>query len=371
MSLARDIITSLFDPDRDPHAIPVLDGALSPNNRLDGSQRLGERVPSIDDFALGPDGALYVSSDRQILRCEGEDFSERRVWARFESPVGGLAWTPSMDRLLACVSGVGIIGVDREGVVKDRLTNVSGYALSCPTSVVVAADGSVHVTNGSSANRPEDWLTDLMQGRPPSGAIVRCGPDFRDPIVLARDLSWPNGATISHDERKLLFVETWRHVLSALDRASGRIEPIVTNLAGYPARLSRGRDDDYWLAFLALRTELIEFVLREPRFRERMMREIPRDYWIGPALAATNGYLEPTQLGGIKKLGIQKAWSPPRSYGLVARLDGEFNPIESFHSRVGGNVHGVLAARVVGDDVLAGSKGHHCLVRLAETGGRP
>ena len=50
------------------------------------------------------------------------------------------------------------------------------------------------------------------------------------------------------------------------------------------------------------------------------------------------------QIGGIKALGIQKPWAPPRSYGLLVRIDGEGDAIESLHSRVGGRYHGVTAA---------------------------
>ena len=58
-------------------SLPVLDGAFSPNQRLDQARRLGEEIERPDDLALGPDGALYVSTENRILRCAGEDFSQR------------------------------------------------------------------------------------------------------------------------------------------------------------------------------------------------------------------------------------------------------------------------------------------------------
>ena len=67
MSLVGDIIDRVLFPNRELHAIPVLDGAFSPNQRLDLARQLGEQFERPDDLALGPDGALYVSSGTAII----------------------------------------------------------------------------------------------------------------------------------------------------------------------------------------------------------------------------------------------------------------------------------------------------------------
>jgi hypothetical protein len=105
-------------------------------------------------------------------------------------------------------------------------------------------------------------------------------------------------------------------------------------------------------------------VLREREFCEAMMKTVPPELWIGPTLDGRFNYREPTQIGRIKKLGIQKPWAPPRSYGLVARLNGGGEAIESLHSRVDGRIHGVTAVSATGAQVLAASKGSNCLVVL-------
>jgi hypothetical protein len=105
-------------------------------------------------------------------------------------------------------------------------------------------------------------------------------------------------------------------------------------------------------------------VLRERAFCDEMMQTVPPELWIGPALDGRFNTREPTQIGRIKKLGIQKPWAPARSYGLVARLNAAGEAVESLHSRVDGRVHGVTAVRAVGDRVIAVSKGRNCLVEL-------
>ncbi len=363
MSLLGDIIDRLLFPNQEIHVIPVLDGAFSPNRRLDEARRLGNEIERPDDLALGPDGALYVSSETRILRCTGADFGERAVFATLGGAVGGLAWTRE-GRLLACVSKEGLVALSRTGEKVGGLDSVNGEKIACPLSVAVAADGAIYLTDGSRANPPELWLADLMQNRPPSGRLIVCGPALNDASVRADGLAWPLGLTVSHDEKEVWVAESWTHRLTAYGRSGGDPRVILRNYSGYPARLARGSAGDYWLAFFGLRTQLTEFVLRERAFCEEMMRTVPPDLWIGPDLDGRFNYREPTQIGRIKKLGIQKPWAPARSYGLVARLNGAGEAVESLHSRVDGLVHGVTAVRPVGKQVLAVSKGRNCLVEL-------
>ena len=63
------------------------------------------------------------------------------------------------------------------------------------------------------------------------------------------------------------------------------------------------------------------------------------------------------QLGGLRALGIEKPWAPPRSYGLLARLDAEGEVVETLHSRVGGKNHGITAAIETAQGVVIVSKG--------------
>ena len=59
-----------------------------------------------------------------------------------------------------------------------------------------------------------------------------------------------------------------------------------------------------------------------------------------------------------------KPWAPPRSYGLVVRLDTNLQPLYSLHSRVGGRNHGVVAAVEKGDDLFVLCKGAGRILRM-------
>lgn len=367
MALLRDVIDRVLHPDRDVHAIPVLDGAFSPNARLDRSHRLGEPIERPDDLAVGPDGTLFVSSGHRILRCSGPDFEHREVFAVAEAPVGPLA-VAGDGRVYAGISGDGVVAYDGDGKRLAALSDANGVPLACPTALALAADGELYLTDGSRANLPDDWLPDLMGRLEPSGRLVACDAGLRQVRVLADGLAWPAGVAVSSRHDEVHVTESWAHRLSAVSRRGGVPRVVIRNFAGYPARLTVDPTaGGYWMAFFGMRTQLIEFVLRERGFCEEMMRRVPRELWIGPSLEGRFDYREPTQIGRIKKLGIQKPWAPPRSYGLVARLDAHGEPVASWHSRVDGRVHGVTAVARVGPRVLAVAKGRDLLVALTDT----
>ena len=157
------------------------------------------------------------------------------------------------------------------------------------------------------------------------------------------------------DAAGVIVSESWKHQLIRLE--GGRVTPVLRHLPGYPARLSPAADGGAWLAVFAPRTRLIEFVLQEKHYRYDMMTEVPRDYWIAPALRSGQSFLEPLQCGGIRTMGIHKAWSPSRSYGLVVKLAPDFAPVASLHSRANGHRHGVTSVIEAGGQVLIASKG--------------
>ncbi len=359
MSLVRDIVDRLFFPDRDVHAIPVLDGGYAPNQRLEEADLIAA-LPEPAALTQGDDGTLFVATGRTILACEGERFDARRVFTDCTAAVGGLAWSDGT--LFACVAGRGVLALDCTGRTVAELTEAASVPLRCPLAVETAADGTVLVTDGSRHNDPAHWLQDLMQCRPASGRLIAWRPGHEEASVLVDGLSWPAGVALAPDEREVFVSESWTHRLLAVARDGGNQRVLVRNFAGYPGSLSRNPAGDYWISFFALRSQLTEFVLREPGFRTRMMQMVSPELWIGPTLGGRADVREPTQIGRIKKLGIQKPWAPARSYGLVARIDATGYALESLHSRSAGTVHGVSGAVQSGERLVVVSRGHGKLV---------
>ncbi len=353
--LRRDLEQILFS-DRDPHAIPSMDGAFSPNDSLDRATPIGDPLPGADSVAEAADGAIFVSAGRKVWRLSGTGYTNRTVQVEFDGDVGALAFHPD-GRLLACTSR-GLAAVEPSGHTS-YLTEAEDQPLHCLTAVAAASDGTIFVSDGSTRHHADEWCVDLME-RNILGRIIACGPALENARVLLRGLNYPSGLAVAADGY-VWFTESFGHRLNKAHIAAlGAVavpQIVIRNMPGYPARLGRAPDGGFWLSLFGVRTHLIEFVLREDDFRKEMMRTIAPAYWIAPALGSTGDCLEPMQSGSIKALGIEKPWAPPRSYGLLARVDAGGEVVETLHSRVGGRYHGITAAIETAQGVVIVSKG--------------
>ena len=364
--LRRDVEQILFK-DRDPHAIPSMDGAFSPNDRLDRATPIGEPLVGADAVVEAPDGAICVSAGNRVWRLSGGGYQDRTVMAEFDSNVGAVTFD-AQGRLLACTAR-GLAVLDGAGKTIKLVAEVEGEPLHCLTAIAAAPDGAIFVSDGSRRHCAEDWRLDLMEGNR-LGRIVAFGLALSDARVLLRGLIYPAGLAVADGD--LWFTESFAHQLSRAP-ISGRTtiaapQIVIRNMPGYPSRLARSGDGGFWLSLFAVRTHLVEFVLREDDFRYEMMQTIPQAYWVAPALSSGNDCLEPLQVGGLRALGIEKPWAPPRSYGLAARLDTDGEVIQTLHSRVGGRYHGITAAIETAQGVVIVSKGSgRVLLHRAET----
>lgn len=351
--LLRDVEQIVF-PRREQNAIPSMDGALSPNDRLDSCAVIAE-IPGADALVEGVDGALYVSADKQILRLSGDDFGERRVVANFDGNAGGIAFHPD-GRLLVCVAGQGLAAIDTFGH-QTWLKQAGNLNLIGLTDVEATPDGRIFLTQGSDRNQPEAWSADLMQ-KNRRGSLVVCDAGLGSAKVVLGNLAYPYGLAAMPSGNQLWMTESWGHRVStvALD-GNNAVHAVNPNLPGYPARLSPASAGGCWLTLFAMRTHLVEFVLREDEFRNEMMRTIAPQHWVCPSLSSGHDCLEPMQWGSIKALGIQKPWAPPRSYGLVVRLGADGDVQESLHSRAGGVHHGITAVCETAKGLVMISKG--------------
>jgi hypothetical protein len=331
-----------------------MDGALRPDARLDEAAVVcATKCP--DDLARDGDGVIF-SSGADALRLLPES-GTTKLLRRFDAPIACLA---SADGAYATGLEDGRICVWREGAESAALREIGGKGLVCPTALAFDGPSTLVVCQGSARNAPRKWRHDLMQ-REASGSVWRVSlPDGAARLVADR-LAFPYGVVVAGAD--LIVSESWRHRLVRLSHLASPT-PVLADLPGYPARLSAREDGGYWLAVFAPRSQLIEFVLHERAYRERMMREIAPDYWLAPSLLPPRNFLEPMQGGALRMHSILKPWAPTRSYGLVIRLDDRFRPMESFHSRTDGRRHGVTACLDWGDGALAASKGGDAILRL-------
>jgi hypothetical protein len=335
-------------------AVPSFDGALKPNQVLESAD-IVLACAAPEDLACG-NGQLYLADGHRLVDLAG---SEPRELRSFDAPISAICLMPD--------GGLAVALAGREvRVYPDPAAQAPSVIFTDPVfcainALAVAGDGGLIATDGSMQRGVDDWGRDLMElGR--SGRVFRLDPTTGVVVPLASRLGSAFGACA--DGPDILVSESWRHRLIAV-APGGAIRVVLGHLPVYPSRLSPAVGGGYWLTAFAARTQLVEFVLRESGYRQRMMAEIDPAYWVVPRLRSGQSFKEPMQGAHLKTMGVIKPWAPPRSYGLVIRLDAQGTPIYSLHSRVDGQNHGIVAAVEAGDDLVMIAKGPGRVLRLS------
>ena len=323
--------------------VPPMDGALRPNTRLEDAAVLA-RVDAPDNLALHQGGVLFSSG--AVVQALDPATGAVRDWRWFDAPVTALC---SLGDRLAVALADGRLTIGDHAV-----TGLPPKA--CITALSAGENSTLIVCIGSAQNGPADWTRDLLQ-HGATGSVWSVAANGAATQIAGR-LAWPSGAAAA--QGTITVAESWRHRLSRLGGA-----PVVTDLPGYPSRLIAA-SDGWWMCVFAPRNQLIELVLREPAYRDRMMAEVDPKWWVAPTLARAISFYEPMQGGAIRTHGIVKPWAPTRSYGLLVRLDAAFRPIASYHSRADGRFHGITSALPFGDRVLVASRGGNAVLSLTE-----
>ena len=349
--------------------VPVMDGTLKPNRRLDQAELLAE-LPGIDDIAW--DGqTLWASAGKVLWRLDGTQFSESQ---RFDAEISAIA-VSRHGRLAVALGGAQIRVLDAGGRPVATLDALAGQPLHCVNALAWDGEDALLLTDGSRQHGPAQWSRDLMTlGH--SGRAGRWSLLAGQAELLAQGLAYAYG--VLPTASGVLVAESWRHRVllrsnsgHAGTNTSGNSSSntssstsLLAELPGYPSRMAPAADGGFWLACFVCRTQLVEFVLREPGYRQRMVAEIAPEHWIAPALSSGHSFLEPLQGAGVKNMGVLKPWAPPRSYGLVLHVSANGRILESLHSQVDGRHHGITAVAEHGGVLLCASKGSGRLLRV-------
>lgn len=339
-------------------AVPVMDGPLHPNHKLDEAKE-AFALSGVDNLtAIG--SKIWFTTGASLMELPAKPGKPKNI-ADFDAPITCLA---------ADETGALAIGIDGKGIIirggeyNGRwIRKLGGNRLLCPTAAVFLDTNTLVVTIGARDRPHADWKRDLMaHGR--SGEVWRIDFSSGTEQRLASGLAYPYGVCLT--PQGIAVSESWAHRILLLD-SNGTPREALKDLPGYPARIVPMQQRGYVLAIFAPRNQLVEFTLREPEFLYAMVNQVHPDNWIAPKLKWGQGFKEPMQGAALRTMGIIKPWAPTWSYGLVVTLDENFRPVASFHSRADGNRHGVTSVCVRGERILAGAKGAGVVVTLPPT----
>lgn len=341
--------------------LPPMDGVLQPNNLIEQASCIAHSEEPDNIVACA--GTLLFSSGSTLLQIVQ---SETKIIEDFGEQITAIAADENAKLAIATESGrILLRGPDGMPAGTDlRLPH-----LDCITAMAFDGSGDLLVCQGSDMHSAAHWKHDLME-RNACGSVWRIDAAAGTGNRISAGLAFPNGIATDPDGA-VLVSEGWRNRIVALANG-GQHKVLLSDLPGFPARIvPRRQGSGWWLTIFAPRSQLIEFVLREPRFRKEMMATIDSDLWMAPSLYPPQSFLEPLQGGGLKQLGQMKPWAPTRSFGLIISLNADFQPVASWHSRADGTRHGVTSIADLGDTIIATSKGGKAIFSLPHDGGMP
>jgi ribose transport system permease protein len=271
-------------------------GSPSPyamNDRLRDVEVIGlGEVDGPEDVILDADENLYCSVRQgEIVRFLPPDYKTREVYAH----VGGRPLGMAFDRdgcLVVCIAGMGLYRVDAHRKAqkmtaetnRSRLSVIDDSRMRLADDLDIAPDGKVYFSEATIRYGFEEWVVDALEGRG-NGRIICFDPATGVTRTIIRNLLFANGVCMAHDNKSVLFAETWGCRISRYwlhGPKQGTTEVVISDLPGYPDNVNRGSRGTYWLGLAGTRTPSYDLAMTMPAFRRRMARRVAADEWLFP-----------------------------------------------------------------------------------------
>lgn len=254
-------------------------GVFAKNDALDGVSFLSLNGYARPESVLCRDGYLYTGVTGGVLLRMREDGSDPTVLLETGGCLLGLAFDRDGDILAAdcAYRGTGaILKVDAQsGAYTVFMSRDTGTELYYPNAIAVGTDGTVYVTDSSTAFRPAQYHGDSYAAavnealmHTATGRILARDPASGSVRVIAAGLDFANGIALSADERSLYVCETYLYCINRVDIATGTVESFLANLPGYPDNLTPGLDGRYWVGLANQRSDSLDRISNKPFLRK-------------------------------------------------------------------------------------------------------
>jgi len=280
-----------------PSFDPAASTPYAMNDRLGDAEIIGlGEIDGPEDVILDRDDNIYASARQgDIVRFLAPDYARHEVFAHVGGRPLGMAFDKD-DRLLVCIAGMGLYGVDKQRNVQKLTAETNRTPLSViddsrmrlADDLDIAPDGKVYFSEATIRYGFEEWVVDSLEGRG-NGRIIRYDPATGATRTIVRNLLFANGMCLAHDNKSVLFAETWGCRVSRLwleGPKAGRTESVISDLPGLPDNINRGSRGDYWVAISGVRTPAYDLAMTEPAFRKRMALRVAGDEWLFPNVNA-------------------------------------------------------------------------------------
>jgi ribose transport system permease protein len=277
----------------DPEIDPNSPSPYAMNDRLRDVEVIGlGQVDGPEDVILDADDNIYCSVRQgDIVRFLAPDYMRREVYAH----VGGRPLGMAIDRdenLVVCIAGMGLYRVDKRRNIqkltaetnRSRLSVIDDSRMRLADDLDIASDGKIYFSEATIRYGIEEWVADALEGRG-NGRLIRYDPATDTTRTIKRGLLFANGMCVAHDNKSVLFAETWGCRISRYwleGPKQGTTEIVLDGLPGYPDNINRGSRGTYWVALAGTRTPSYDLAMTMPAFRRRMARRVASVEWLFP-----------------------------------------------------------------------------------------
>ena len=327
--LQASFVSPLF---YDPLPLPeIAEDSASPwkaNDRLRDVEVIGlGKIDGPEDVILDRDGNLYTGVRQgEIIRFLAPDYTRLELFAR----TGGRPLGMAFDRtgnLITCIAGMGVYGIRPNGDVF-KVTDQgppTWFKIRDDSRILmaddldIAPDGRIFFSDATTRYALNDWIIDSLEAAG-NGKLMCYDPRSGKTYPVAHGLMFANGVCTAHDGRSILFNESWACAVRRYwidGPRKGKIDTVIAGLPGFPDNINRASNGHYWVAIAGVRSPIWDLAMREPGFRKRMVKRVPRDEWLYPNL----------------------------NTGIIARIDEAGNVLEVLWDREGLNHPTVTSMR--------------------------
>nr|ASY08091.1 strictosidine synthase [Nothapodytes nimmoniana] len=214
----------------------------------------------------------------------------------------GLVFNQKSGDLYIADAYMGLLSVGPNGGLANQIaTQAQGIPLAFTNALDIdQSNGLVYFTDSSSVYKRRNYVSAIVSGDK-TGRLMKYDPKTSEVTVILKNLSFPNGVSLSRDGDYILIAETTNcRILKFWIKTSkaGMVE-VLAELPGFPDNIKRNEKGEFWVGIYGRRGNFIKWVLSSP--------------WIGNILVKLP--LDITE--------IYSYLASFRACGLAVKLNGE------------------------------------------------
>ncbi|MGD0558663.1 MAG: SMP-30/gluconolactonase/LRE family protein [Streptosporangiaceae bacterium] len=253
-----------------------------PAPRFPSPPRDGERtLPPLEFLKLPGTGPEHITIDQQgrlltgladgwIVRVDPADGHAERLVSTGGRPLG-MEIAPD-GALIVCDAERGLLRIESAHV--QVLADVP-FA-SCPA---IDSDGTIYFSQSSRRYGLDQYLGDLLE-HSGTGRVLRWRDGQVD--VIADGLQFANGLLLLPGGTALAVAETAAYRITRVPLDSGRPEPLIDALPGFPDNLTAGDDGLIWIGMASTRDSTLDLLLPRPPWLRAALWSLPDRLRPGP-----------------------------------------------------------------------------------------